>query len=188
MFLLKSVRCKFNSTICRYSEPSDMSDGIVIRIFITPESEGEMNAVDSVAAVSGRGLIGDRYYSLAGNFSKHEIEPDQEITLIESEAFEELQALHGIQLEYAQSRRNIVTRGVDLNRLVGQSFRVGCVTLVGMRLCEPCTYLSSLTGYPKLVKQWRSRAGLRAHIRQSGTVTVGDRIISEAENIEDEGN
>ncbi len=153
-----------------------MPEGKVINIFIAPEPEREMNAVDSVIAVRGRGLIGDRYYSLSGSFSKPEIEPDQEITLIEVEAFEELLETHGIHLEHAQSRRNVLTQGVDLNSLVGRTFQVGSVSLRGIRLCEPCTYLSGLTGHPKLVKLWRGRAGLRAQINVGGTISIGDRI------------
>ncbi len=137
-----------------------------------------MQSVERVTAVSGRGLIGDRYYSLSGNFSKFDIEPDQEITLIEAEAFDELKTVHGIQLDFAQSRRNIVTRNVDLNHLVGKNFQIGEVFLTGLRLCEPCTYLGSLTGYPKLARQWRGRAGLRAHIKDGGMLKVGDKITT----------
>ena len=153
-----------------------MATGIVLKIFTTPEPGGDMNSVDSVTAVEGRGLIGDRYYTLTGTFSKPEINPDQEISLIESEAFEELEQNHGIQLDYSQSRRNIVTRNVDLNSLVGKTFQIGEVTLTGMRLCEPCTYLSQVTGHPKLVKQWLHRAGLRAHIRKGGDIRVQDEV------------
>ena len=154
-----------------------MTTGIVLNIFTTPELGGEMNSVDSVTAVEGRGLMGDRYYSLRGTFSKPEIEPDQEVSLIESEAFEELKQKHDIQLEFSQSRRNIVTRNVDLNSLVGKTFNVGEVTLTGIRLCEPCAYLSELTGNPKLVKQWLHRAGLRARIRKGGQILVKDKIV-----------
>ncbi len=154
-----------------------MSTGIVLKIFTTPEPGGEMNSVDSVTAVEGRGLMGDRYYSLTGTFSKPEIEPDQEVSLIEVEAFEELKRKHDIELEFSQSRRNILTRDVDLNSLVGKTFKVGEVSLTGIRLCEPCTYLSGLTGHPKLVKQWLHRAGLRAHIRKGGQIQVNDKIV-----------
>ncbi len=148
----------------------------VMHIFITPDAGGDMQELSTVSAIEGRGLMGDRYYTMAGTFSKPQIEPDQEITLIESEAFEELAKEHGISLEYAQCRRNVITRGVDLNALVGRSFQVGEVTVVGKRLCEPCTYLSGLTGHPKLVRQWRGRAGLRAHIANSGKISAGDPI------------
>ncbi len=154
-----------------------MTTGIVLKIFTTPEPGGEMNSVDSVTAVEGRGLMGDRYYSLTGTFSKPEIEPDQEVSLIEAEAFEELKQKYDIELGYSQSRRNILTRDVDLNSLVGKTFKVGEVTLTGIRLCEPCNYLSGLTGHPKLVKQWLHRAGLRAHIRKGGQIQVNDKIV-----------
>ncbi len=150
----------------------------VVQMFITPEAGGDMQEINSVSAIEGRGIIGDRYYSIAGTFSKPNIEPDQEITLIESEAFEELKEEHGITLEHSQCRRNIITQGVDLNALVGHTFQVGEVTLQGMRLCEPCTYLSGLVGHPKLVKIWRKRAGLRAHISTSGKINIGDSITS----------
>ena len=155
-----------------------MSNGVVIEMFITSEPGAPMDSVNPVSAVQGRGLLGDRYYSLSGTFSKTEIEPDQEITLIESEAFEELKEKHGITLKYLQSRRNIITRDVNLNNLVGRKFQVGDVTLTGRRLCEPCTYLSGLTDNPKLVKQWLHRAGLRAQIVSSGKIIVGDSIIT----------
>lgn len=154
----------------------EMNTGIVLKIFTTPESGEEMNSVDSVTAVPGRGLIGDRYYSMSGTFSKPDIEPDQEVSLIESEAYEELKLKHDIELEFSQSRRNIVTRNIDLNSLVGKTFNVGEVTLTGIRLCEPCAYLSGLTGNPKLVKQWIHRAGLRAQIRKGGKIQVKDKI------------
>ena len=136
-----------------------------------------MNSVDSVTAVEGRGLIGDRYYTLSGTFSKTEIEPDQEITLIESEAFEELKQEHDIDLDFSQSRRNVVTHKVDLNDLVGKTFKVGEVSVTGMRLCEPCAYLSEVTGNPKLVKQWLHRAGLRARINKGGEIRIDDEIV-----------
>ena len=153
-----------------------MSEGVVLEIFITPESGGDMNSVESVSAIEGRGLMGDRYYSLAGTFSEAAIEPDQEISLIEAEAFEELSKVHGVELEYSESRRNLVTRNCDLNSLVGKTFQVGAVTLTGIRLCEPCAYLSSKTGNSNLVKQWLHRAGLRARIVRSGQISVGDNI------------
>ncbi len=148
----------------------------VLHIFITPQGGESMQEVSTVTAIEGRGLMGDRYYDMSGNFSKPQVEPDQEITLIEAEAFEELKATHNISLDYSECRRNVVTRGVDLNALVGKSFQVGEVTLQGMRLCEPCSYLADMTGHPKLARQWRGQAGLRAHIAKSGKISAGDLI------------
>lgn len=152
------------------------SDPVVLRLFITPEAGGEMQEVETVSAIKDKGIMGDRYFAVEGTFSKTEIEPDQELTLIEAEAFDELEAEHGVSLEHSQCRRNVITKGVDLNALVGRTFKVGEVVLEGMRLCEPCSYLSGLTGNPKLVKQWRGRGGLRAHIAASGKIRPGDAI------------
>ncbi len=154
-----------------------MSQGIVVAIFTTPESGEPMIPVDSVLAVENRGIIGDRYYTMSGHFSKSEIEPDQEITLVEHEAFKELNKNHQIQLQYAECRRNIITQNIDLNALVGQTFQVGQTTLRGMRLCEPCAYLSKMTGHSNLVKQWLHRAGLRAHIQKGGRISKGDTVV-----------
>jgi len=154
-----------------------MQQGIVIAIFVTPESGDPMKPVDSVLAVENRGIIGDRYYTMSGTFSKSELEPDQEITLVEHEAFEELRSNHQVQLQYAECRRNVITQHVDLNALVGHTFQVGQVTLRGMRLCEPCAYLSQMTGHRNLVKQWLHRAGLRAHIQKGGRISKNDAVI-----------
>lgn len=153
-----------------------MPEPKVLEIFIAPEAGAEMMSVNPASAVPGRGIIGDRYYVLSGTFSKPEINPDQEITLIETEAFQELEEQHGINLAYSESRRNVITQYVDLNNLVGKSFKVGDVTLRGMRLCEPCAYLSQKTGHSKLVKQWLHRAGLRAQIVTGGKIRVGDKF------------
>ena len=154
-----------------------MSEAKVLKIFIAPEAGEDMVEINEANAIESRGIIGDRYYVLSGTFSKSEIEPDQEITLIESEAFKELESVHGVHLDYSESRRNVVTSNVELNNLVGKQFVVGDATLKGMRLCEPCAYLSEKTGNSKLVKQWLHRAGLRASIVNSGKIKAGDSVI-----------
>ncbi len=153
-----------------------MQTGIVIAMFITEESGGSMNSVERIQVVKDRGIVGDRYYEMAGTLSISNIEPDQQITLIEAEAFEYLNENHGIALPYNECRRNIVTRHVDLNNLVQHTFEVGSATLHGIRLCEPCTYLSEMTGHPKLVKQWLHKGGLRAQIVNGGSITLNSSV------------
>ncbi len=155
-----------------------MQAGNVIALFITEESGGLMRSVDRIQAVKDRGILGDRYCKMAGTFSSSNIEPDQQITLIEAEAFEYLEETHGIALPRHECRRNIVTRHVDLSNLVGHAFEVGSATLRGIRLCEPCAYLSEMTGHPKLVRQWLHRAGLRAQIISGGSIALNDSIQS----------
>ena len=147
--------------------------GQVAYIFVATAARAPMMAVGEAQAVPGRGLEGDRYFEGVGTFSKPL--PDREITLVEAEALEGLKRDHGIVLEPGQTRRNVVTRGIALNELVGTEFRVGEVKLRGIRLCEPCSHLEALTGktlQPGLVH----RGGLRAQFLTAGTIRVGDEV------------
>src|SRR5918992_1495298 len=121
-----------------------MFKGEVVSIHIAPDEGDATHAVDEIRAVAGRGLEGDRYFNHSGKFS-HKENPGREVTLIESEAIDALGRDYGIELELGDSRRNLVTRGVPLNHLVGREFKVGEVVLRGIKLCDPCSYLEGLT-------------------------------------------
>lgn len=127
-----------------------------------------------VTAVAGRGIEEDRYFHGAGYWSKS---PGaiRDITLIEIEAIEALNREKNISLAPGATRRNLVTRGVPLNHLVGSEFQVGNVRLLGTRLCEPCSYLEGLTQKGVLTGLIH-RGGLRADIVAGGTIRVGDLI------------
>ncbi|MCI0409312.1 MAG: MOSC domain-containing protein [Acidobacteria bacterium] len=133
-----------------------------------------MASVNEVHAVPGKGLEGDRYFTQTGTYSKKP-RPDREVTLIEIEAIEALAREYKIALEPGAARRNIVTRGVPLNHLVGQEFRVGDVTLRGLRLCEPCAHLERLS-HAGVREALIHRGGLRAQILTDGTIRVRDSI------------
>jgi MOSC domain-containing protein YiiM len=132
-----------------------------------------MSTVEQVRAVAAKGLEGDRYFLGLGAFWKPK--PDYEVTLIESEALEALERDYGVALMPAESRRNILTRGVALNHLVGREFQVGEAVLRGVRLCEPCAYLERLT-HRDVIRGLTHRGGLRAQILIGGTIRVGDRV------------
>ena len=151
-----------------------MSKGTIVSIHIAPSAAGPMVSVEQVRAVVGRGLEGDRYFAQAGTYSKTP-RPDREVTLIEVEAIEALAREYKIALEPGGARRNIVTRGVPLNHLVGREFRVGEVTLRGLRLCEPCAHLERLS-HPGIREALIHRGGLRAQILTDGTIRVGDPV------------
>ena len=110
-----------------------------------------------------------------GAFS-HKPSPKREITLIELEAIEALQRDYNIAIEPREARRNIVTRGVALNHLVGKEFSVGDVKLRGIELCEPCSHLEGLTK-PGVMRGLTHRGGLRAQILSEGTIRVCDAIV-----------
>ena len=119
--------------------------------------------VDFVRAVAGCGLEGDRHFRADGQ------RPGGALTLIEAEALEE------VGLAGAQSRRQIVVRGVRLNDLVGKRFTVGSVECLGVELCEPCLHLQKLTR-PGIHDELAHRGGLNADILTNGTIAVGDEI------------
>ncbi len=137
-------------------------------------AEGEpLSTVDEIEAIAGRGLRGDRYATEAGHFSDPLRRPDA-VTLIEAEALEGL-AADGIELSHPESRRNLLTRGIDLNELVGHRFRVGEIECQGIELADPCSYLQGLTK-PGVLRGLVSRGGLRAAILAGGTIRPGDEV------------
>jgi len=153
-----------------------MFEGRLLSICIAPLNGAPMESADSIAAAAGRGLAGDRYANKQGTFSKgQEVEPSQEVTLIEQEALEAAARDDQLELSHAESRRNLLTSGVPLNHLVGRQFTIGEVELEGLELCEPCKHLERLTG-KNVIKALLHRGGLRARIVQGGMLRVGDRI------------
>jgi len=151
-----------------------MWNGSIAGIYIAPDARAAMVPVKGVRAVVGRGLEGDRYFKQTGTYSGSP-GPSREVTFIEMEAIEALKRDYGIQLEPRESRRNIVTRGVPLNHLVGRDFTVGESVLRGIRLCEPCHHLEQLAG-KKVLSGLVHRAGLRAQVLKEGVIRVGDPV------------
>ena len=132
-----------------------------------------MRLVEQADALAGRGLSGDRYAAKAGTFTPAGGSGSgYDLTLIEAEALDELE-LPGVgHLAYAEARRNVVTRGIDLNALVGRRFRIGEVECVGQRLCEPCAHLERLTT-KGVLRGLIHRGGLRADILSDGRIETG---------------
>ena len=151
-----------------------MFQGEVVSIHLTSMAGEPMEAVREARAVDGKGLEGDRYAEGAGTYSDHP-GGGRQVTLIESETLEALEREAGIALASGASRRNIVTRRVPLNHLVGREFRVGEARLRGVRLCEPCTYLEGKTA-KGVMAALLHRGGLRADILAGGAIRVGDAI------------
>ena len=150
-----------------------MFEGKVISINITAKAEAPMQSVDEVRAIPGRGLEGDRYFFKQGTFYKPQ--PDRELTLIEAEAIEALKRELSVDYGLADSRRNVVTRGVPLNHLVGKEFWLGEVKALGIKLCEPCAHLQKLT-VKQVLPGLVHRGGLRAQILTEGTIRVGATV------------
>lgn len=157
-------------------------DGTVERTFIAPNAGEEMQETNAVDAVAGQGLRGDRYYreietgTFVGWESDEERPNGYDVTLIEQEAIEAIEREANIELEPGEHRRNIETRGVALNHLVNERFRIGDVVCRGDRLCEPCDHLETLTEDGTL-DALVHRGGLRADIVEGGTIRPGDDIV-----------
>lgn len=148
-----------------------MFEGKVVSINIASEAEAAMQSVEEVRAIPGRGLEGDRYFDNKGRAP----EVRRELTLIEAEAIEAMKRELDVDYGLSDSRRNIVTRGVPLNHLVGKEFWVGEVKARGIMLCEPCAHLQKLT-IKQVLPGLIHRGGLRAEILTEGTIRVGQHI------------
>lgn len=148
---------------------SDTRPGSVAGLLIAADAEAPLVSVDQVVAVAGCGLEGDRYATGRGTFSG----PGHgyQLTLVEAEA------LDSVDLAWEQARRNVVTRGVALNALVGRRFLVGPVVCIGRRLAEPCAHLEKLAR-PGLLRPLVHRGGLRADIVVGGTIRLGDEVVA----------
>ncbi len=149
--------------------------GRVESIHIATTAEAAMRGVAEIRAIAGVGLEGDRYATRTGTFSAKP-KPGRQITLVEAEAIEALERELGLKLAPGETRRNLVTRDVALNHLVGREFRVGAVRLRGHELCEPCSDLVRMTGKPQILPGLIHRGGLRAEIIEGGVISVGDLI------------
>lgn len=155
--------------------PAPVAGGRVESIFVAEEAGAPMRRLDEARALAGLGLEGDRYAAGQGTFSVAGGRGN-EITLIGGEVLDALRLPGGGPLSGAEARRNLVTRGVDLNALVGRRFRIGELELVGRRRCEPCAHLQRLTR-PGVLRALVHRGGLRADLLSSGTLRVGDAIV-----------
>src|ERR687896_867239 len=151
-----------------------MSEGRVEGIFISPRKGNLPTPVERVRAFAGSGLEGNRY------FYDGDAPPGRAITLIAAEALRDGAAASGIELAADESRRNVLTRGIDVNALVGRRFRIGDVECYGVELCEPCTTLEGMTR-PGVIKAYVRRAGLNADILTDGEIAVGDDVRAEAD-------
>ena len=149
--------------------------GTVEGLAITPAAEAGMQLLETARALAGRGFEGDRYAARAGTFTPRDsTRPGYDLTLMAGEVLDELTAA-GVTIDFAATRRNVLTRGIDVNALVGRTFRIGDVLLEGHRLCEPCVHLDRLSG-PGLLRPLIHKGGLRADILTDGEIRLGAPI------------
>ena len=149
--------------------------GTVEALAIAPAAEADMQLLEVARAVAGRGLDGDRYAARAGTFTpRGDQRPGYDLTLMAAEVLDELTAA-GVAVDFPATRRNVLTRGIDVNALVGRTFRIGDVVCEGLRLCEPCVHLDRLSG-PGLLRPLIHKGGLRADVLTDGEIRPGAPI------------
>lgn len=144
-------------------------EGVVEAIVVGPDPEAGLHTVEAARAVANRGLEGDRYFDKRGTFSTHHGR-GHDLTLVAGEVLDEL------GLSATATRRNVVTRGIDVNALVGRRFRIGEAECYGQRLCQPCAHLERLT--PGTLRPLIHRGGLRVDVLSDGEIAVGDVIVA----------
>ena len=141
----------------------------VYKIGITVNNNKPINEVSSIKVLANQGIIGDRHF-------KQFNDPYNQLTLIESENVDYYNIKHGLNIPYIDFRRNIITKGIKLNDLVGKKILVGKVELEGIDLCRPCKHLSEILNEPNIIKEFLRKGGLRCQILSSSKIKVGDEI------------
>lgn len=155
--------------------------GKLLGIYISQNEGGEITEVPDIEAVAGIGLKGDRNYTSQLNIPKEKRNPEKELTLVEQKSVDMLNESDNFGIVHpGDLRRNLVTKGIDLNRLIGKVFFVGGVKAKGLELCEPCRHLEKLTG-KKIMKPLVHKGGLRAQIIEGGMIKKGDQVVVEEE-------
>jgi len=151
-----------------------MGTGTVEAIFVTGVGGAPMHHVESVEAVAGRGLHGDRYADHVGHWSPSD---ECQVTLIAGESLDEIAVTSGVSVRAGEHRRNVVTRGLDLINLYGRTFTVGDVVLVFDRPRPPCSYIASITEAGMTRALGARRGGICARVVGSGVLRVGDEVV-----------
>jgi len=141
----------------------------VFKIGITSNNNQKINEVNSINVIANQGIIGDRHF-------KEFNDPFNQLSLIESENIDYYNFKYGLDIPYIDFRRNIITKGIKLNDLVGKKFEIGKVKLEGIDLCRPCRHLSEVLNQDNIIKEFLRRGGLRCQILTTSNIEVGDKI------------
>ena len=141
----------------------------VLKLGITKDNNKKIKEVNSIEVVANKGVINDRHF-------KEFNDPFSQVSLIESENIDYYNLTYGLNIEYLDFRRNIVTKGIQLNDLIGKQFFVGDAKIEGVDLCRPCRHLSEILNQDNIIKEFLRRGGLRCQILSSSIINIGDKI------------
>ncbi len=147
-----------------------MAKGKVVAICICPIAGGKMQQVNEVKAIPEKGFEGDRYATGEGSYNKGK-QGNRQVTFMNGIFFE------GSGFEYTDSRRNIISSGVELMWLIGKKFRIGQACFEGVKYCDPCRRPDALAGKRRdFKKAFFDRGGLIANVIEGGVIKIGDSI------------
>ena len=141
----------------------------VFKIGISNKNNQQIQEVNSIEVFANKGILGDRHF-------KEYNDPFNQLSLIESENIDYYNIKYGLNIPYKDFRRNIITKGIRLNDLVGKKLQIGKVELEGIDLCRPCRHLSEVLNQDNIIKEFLRRGGLRCQILSSSTIEVGNKI------------
>jgi len=141
----------------------------VYKLGVSTYNNQPINEVNSIDVLANQGIIGDRHFN---EFN----DPFNQLSLIESENIDYYNFKYGLKIPYIDFRRNIITKGIKLNDLVGKKFLIGKVELEGIDLCRPCRHLSEVLNQDNIIKEFLRKGGLRCQILTSSIIKVGDKI------------
>jgi MOSC domain-containing protein YiiM len=141
----------------------------VFKLGITDINNKEIKEVKSIEVLANKGVIGDRHFK---DFN----DPYCQLSLIESENIDYYNIKFGSNIPYLDFRRNVVTKGIQLNDLVGKKLLVGNVEVEGIDLCRPCRHLTEVLGQDNILKEFLRRGGLRCQVLSSSSIKIGDKI------------
>ena len=141
----------------------------VFKLGIADNNNKKINEVEFIEVLSNKGVVGDRHFNEYND-------PYCQLSLIESENIDYYNIKYGLNIPYLDFRRNIVTKGIQLNKLVGKTFKIGEVKVEGIDLCRPCRHLTEVLDQKNILKEFLRRGGLRCKILSSSKIYIGDQI------------
>ena len=141
----------------------------VYKLGISTEHNQSIKEVNSINVLANQGIVGDRHFKEFNN-------PYNQLSLIESENIDYYNIKYNLNIPYINFRRNIVTKGIQLNDLVGKKILVGNIELEGIDLCRPCRHLTEVLGQDNIIKEFLRRGGLRCQVLSSSSIKIGDQI------------
>jgi len=141
----------------------------VFKLGISSNNNKTIVSVDSIEVLANKGVLGDRHFDDYND-------PYCQLSLIESENIDYYNTKFGLNIPYIDFRRNIITKGIKLNDLVGKKLLIGSVKVEGIDLCRPCRHLTEMLNQDNILKEFLRRGGLRCQILSSSNIYVGDKI------------